>query len=143
MNSDISSLIKIKVRTARESYPIYIGRQLQNALGDEIAKLKSQGSHLAVVTDTAIRQTIPQYFSGVFEGIPTIEIPPGETSKSLSEFGRILDFFASNGLDRGGVAIAFGGGVVGDLLVLRPLPGCEAFDLFKFPLHCFPWWIAR
>lgn len=115
MNSDISSLIKIKVRTARESYPIYIGRQLQNALGDEIAKLKSQGSHLAVVTDTAIRQTIPQYFSGVFEGIPTIEIPPGETSKSLSEFGRILDFFASNGLDRGGVAIAFGGGVVGDL----------------------------
>ena len=115
MNSDISSLIKIEVTTARESYPIYIGRQLQNALGDEIANLKSQGSRLAVVTDTAIRQAIPQYFSGVFEGIPTIEVPPGETSKSLSEFGRVLDFFASNGLDRGSVAVAFGGGVVGDL----------------------------
>ena len=108
-------MIKIEVTTARESYPIYIGRQLQITLGDEIANLKSQGSRLAVVTDSAIRQAIPQYFDGVFDGIPTIEIPPGETSKSLSEFGRVLDFFASNGLDRGGVAIAFGGGVVGDL----------------------------
>ncbi|MEC7906199.1 MAG: hypothetical protein VYC82_03155 [Verrucomicrobiota bacterium] len=92
MNSEISSLIKIEVTTARESYPIYIGRQLQNALGYEIANLKSEGSRLAVVTDAAIRQAIPQYFSGVFEGIPTIEVPPGETSKSLSELGRVLDF---------------------------------------------------
>ena len=115
LNSYISSLTKIEVTTARESYPIYIGRQLQNALGDEIANLKSQGVRLAVVTDTAIRQAIPQYFSGVFEGIPTIGVQPGETSKSLSEFGRVLDFFASIGLDRGGVVVAFGGGVVGDL----------------------------
>jgi 3-dehydroquinate synthase len=115
LNSDISSLIRIEVTTARESYPIYIGRQLQRAIADEIDSLKAQGSRLAIVTDTAVRQAIPQYFSGPFEGIPAIEVPSGETSKSLSEFGRVLDFFARNGLDRGGVAIAFGGGVVGDL----------------------------
>ena len=115
MKSNISNLIRIKVTTARESYPIHIGRQLQGPLSDEIAALKAQGSGLAIVTDTAVRRSIPQYFNGPFDGIPAIEVPSGETSKSLSEFGRVLDFFSSNGLDRGGVAIAFGGGVVGDL----------------------------
>ncbi len=115
MNSDISNLIRIEVTTARESYPIYIGRQLQSSLGDEIAALRSQGSRLAVITDANVRNAVPDYFKETFDGIPAIEVPAGETSKSLAEFGRALDFFASNGLDRGGVAIAFGGGVVGDL----------------------------
>jgi len=46
---------------------------------------------------------------------PIFEVPPGEPSKSIAQYERVLNFFASRELDRGGVAVAVGGGVVGDL----------------------------
>jgi 3-dehydroquinate synthase len=42
-------------------------------------------------------------------------LPPGESSKSLEGLGRLYAAFATAGLGRDGLAIAFGGGVVGDL----------------------------
>lgn len=42
-------------------------------------------------------------------------IPPGETSKSLAMFERILDDLAEMRLDRRGLLINFGGGVISDL----------------------------
>ncbi len=58
----------------------------------------------------------------------TIEIPPGETSKSFSQLARLQDFVLESGVDRGTPLIAFGGGVVGDLAgfcaatVMRGIP---------------------
>ncbi|MBI3819366.1 MAG: 3-dehydroquinate synthase [Planctomycetes bacterium] len=41
--------------------------------------------------------------------------PAGETNKNLETAGRILEFFASSGLDRSSVVVAVGGGVTTDL----------------------------
>jgi 3-dehydroquinate synthase len=51
----------------------------------------------------------------MFREVPVLAIEPGETAKSLSGFGRVLDFLAAEKLDRGGVLFAVGGGVIGDL----------------------------
>ncbi|MCR5134948.1 MAG: 3-dehydroquinate synthase [Clostridiales bacterium] len=42
-------------------------------------------------------------------------VPPGETSKSLDNFGCGLEQLAKNGFTRSDVLIALGGGVIGDL----------------------------
>ncbi len=42
-------------------------------------------------------------------------IPDGERAKTLATVARLYDAFVRRGLDRSGVVIAFGGGVVGDV----------------------------
>jgi 3-dehydroquinate synthase len=44
-----------------------------------------------------------------------VTVPPGERSKSLASAGRVLAELASGGFTRGGVILALGGGVIGDL----------------------------
>lgn len=44
------------------------------------------------------------------------EIAAGESSKSLDTYGELLDWMLSGGAQRGDVVVAFGGGVVGDLM---------------------------
>ncbi len=57
-----------------------------------------------------------------------ISVPPGETSKSLTELARLYDFALANPVDRRTPVISLGGGVVGDLTgffaatLLRGLP---------------------
>lgn len=101
--------------TAKESYPIYIGRGLESSLAKHIDSLRSEGSRIAVVTDRSVRKALPRFFDSALRDLPVLEAPSGETSKSMGQFESTLDFFAASGLDRGGVAVAVGGGVIGDL----------------------------
>jgi len=45
----------------------------------------------------------------------SVVIRPGEDSKNLRTLGGIFDAFAQGGLGRGGLVVALGGGVVGDI----------------------------
>lgn len=47
--------------------------------------------------------------------LPRLELPAGEKTKSLLGLGRILDFMASEQMDRSSVLLVLGGGVIGDL----------------------------
>ena len=47
--------------------------------------------------------------------VETLVIPPGETSKTLTQAGQLYDGLLRAGLDRGSVVVALGGGVVTDL----------------------------
>ena len=49
------------------------------------------------------------------QGCPVFRVPPGEGSKSLQCYGRLVEAMAEAGLDRGVSVVAIGGGVVGDL----------------------------
>jgi len=57
-----------------------------------------------------------------------LEVPPGESSKSMDSFGRLIDQALSEPVDRQTLVVALGGGVVGDLAgflaatLLRGLP---------------------
>ncbi len=49
------------------------------------------------------------------KGVPTHILPPGEETKSLASFERLLRWLANSGAKRRSTVVAFGGGVVGDL----------------------------
>jgi shikimate kinase / 3-dehydroquinate synthase len=47
--------------------------------------------------------------------VSTFAVAPGEGSKSLATAGELYDWLLGNGVERGDVVVALGGGVVGDL----------------------------
>lgn len=81
-----------------------------------LAKLEPAPRQLLLVGDS---NTLPLYKGKVFAAlgreIPTFEIPAGEEHKTLATVERIWGAMLAAGLERGGLAIALGGGVVGDL----------------------------
>jgi 3-dehydroquinate synthase len=69
------------------------------------------GTLLAILGDTVIDEL---GLDGL--DVHVLEVPPGETSKSIAGLARIWDWMLGEGVDRSDVAIAVGGGVVGDLV---------------------------
>lgn len=81
----------------------------------EVEELIAGGARVAAVTDSNVHAAQSAWFAELGEKVSVLTVPAGETSKSITHFAEVLDFLAANKLDRGGVVLAVGGGVVGDL----------------------------
>jgi shikimate kinase/3-dehydroquinate synthase len=123
---------RMGVALARGAYDILIGEGLLRRAGAEIAQ-RLEGRRAVVVSDASVAPLhLPALRDGLADGGFTIAaeilVPPGEASKSLAEYGRVVDAILSARADRRLVVVALGGGVVGDLAgfaaasVLRGLP---------------------
>jgi shikimate kinase / 3-dehydroquinate synthase len=90
--------------TASGEYPVFFGRGLVAS-----GFFYPQEARRFVVTDAnvAARHRIT--------GETTIEIPPGESEKTLARAEEVLRELARAGATRGDLVVAVGGGVVGDL----------------------------
>ena len=112
----MSQAVEVHVETAKSSYPIFIGRHLQERLIAQVEEISGRGAKVAAITDSNVYKAQSNWFK-ILEGkgVPVYVVPAGEASKSIAVFGRVLDFLAAKQLDRGGLALAIGGGVVGDL----------------------------
>ncbi len=103
------------VDLGERSYPIHFGADATGAVQAAIAALQAEGRKVAVVTDRRVAAALRPAREAMFGGLPTIEVEPGEGSKSVATLGRVLDFLAQERLGRDGIVVAFGGGIVGDL----------------------------
>ncbi len=108
----------LKIDLADRSYNILIGRNLLPRLGDHLSHLKSARRAL-VVTNPAINLL---YGKAVSEGLQSaglavecVEIPEGETHKTLQDAQTIYNHLIANQYDRNTLLVALGGGVIGDL----------------------------
>ncbi|MBK1877503.1 3-dehydroquinate synthase [Pelagicoccus mobilis] len=111
----MSSQKQVIVETANSSYPIHIGRDLGVQLKEQVESVRSKGALVAAVTDRNVYTAQSAWFASLGSEVPVFVVPAGETSKSVGKFAEVLDFLAEHKLDRGGVVLAVGGGVVGDL----------------------------
>jgi 3-dehydroquinate synthase len=108
---------EVQVRLGERSYAIHVGA---NALGDAGTHLKPFAhGFVAVVTD---RHVAAQHLAPLTEslkraGIETrpIVLEPGEGTKSFQELETLSSALLAAGVDRGGLIVALGGGVIGDL----------------------------
>jgi 3-dehydroquinate synthase len=105
----------LTVALGARSYPIHFAADCSAALAGEVAGLRAAGRRAAVVTDTTFARVQAAFLRAAFSDLPVLALEPGEESKSLAGFSRVLDFLAASRLDRGGVVFAVGGGVIGDL----------------------------
>ena len=108
----------LNIDLADRSYDILINKNLLSKVGEFISK-RLEPSRSIIVTHPSIRNLFGEK---VESGLCTagyspnfIEIPEGETSKSLQQVEFIYDRMLEINCDRKSALIALGGGVVGDL----------------------------
>lgn len=122
---------ELRVGLGDRSYSILVGRGLLQEVGSRTAALLS-GSRVTVVTNPTVAklyldQTQESLRQAGFQ-VRCIEIPDGEEHKNLGSLASIYDRLLGDGVDRGSVIVALGGGVVGDVTgfaaatVLRGVP---------------------
>jgi len=110
----------VAVALGERSYEIHIGAGVLKESGKRIAEISGKGvKRLPVVTDAnvaglhypALAASLEE--SG-FTPLPIV-LPPGEQTKSFAYLEKVLDGLLALEIERGGLIVAFGGGVIGDL----------------------------
>jgi 3-dehydroquinate synthase len=103
----------IRVQTASADYTVQIGAGLLPVLADDIRARAPSGVY--VITDDNVLAAQGPALRAKLPGAEVVSVPPGESSKSLETLGVLYDRLLAAGIDRKGLIVAFGGGVVGDL----------------------------
>ncbi|HZT43538.1 MAG TPA: 3-dehydroquinate synthase [Chthonomonadaceae bacterium] len=114
------TLLSVPVALGDRSYSISIasGMIASGQAADLIAAL-APDSRACVVTHPGLRAAYAQPLEGGLRarGITAtvVTVPPGERTKNLRAVARLYARFLAAGLDRRGLVVAVGGGVLGDL----------------------------
>jgi 3-dehydroquinate synthase len=116
-------MIQLSVGLGERAYPILIDADAgaEARLADQIVAVTgaSRASKVGLLTDETVdRLHRPRVAAALAaRGIEpvTVVVPDGESSKSLATAERVAEAWATGGLDRRSLAVALGGGVVGDL----------------------------
>ncbi len=128
--------VRITVDLGARSYPVVVAPDAGAALAARVAQLDCSGA--VVVTDESVgalheaRATGPLADAG-HPDAPVIRVPAGEASKSLDAAGRVLEAMRRAGLDRRGLVVALGGGVVGDLAGFAAAIYLRGVDVIQVP----------
>jgi 3-dehydroquinate synthase len=123
----------LQVNLGERSYPILFGIDVLPDLCARIGSLTREGRKVAVLTDAHLARCQAAVIAEAFNGLPVLSVAAGEESKSLGVYGGVLDFLAEQRLDRGGVLIALGGGVVGDLAGFAAASYLRGIDFIQVP----------
>ena len=116
-------------------YQVEIGPGLLAGIGS-IPEVRP-GRAVSVVSDDTV---FGLYGAGVVAALAaagarvgSVIVPAGEASKSFFQLERVLDGLMAQGLDRSGLVIALGGGVIGDLAGLAAALFMRGIDFVQMP----------
>ena len=106
---------RLEVKLGRRSYPILIGPGLLGSR--ETLAAHAGAAKLLVVTDDVVA---PLWLPKLTEGLAgrafeTCVLPGGEEQKTLGNVAAIIDVLVAARLNRDGMVLALGGGVIGDI----------------------------
>lgn len=108
---------RIAVSLGARSYDIHVGPGLLNEAGRLLAPMAK--GPIPVVTDANVAFLHLDRFVGVLEAAglhpKPIVLDPGEGTKSFAWLGKLVSELLATGVDRSGLIVALGGGVIGDL----------------------------
>ncbi len=122
---------RLTVALDSAGYDVVVGDGLLARAGALLAPVIPQKRAVVVTDATVAALHLPALLAGLAQtGITAqqIVVPPGEASKSMASYARVVDGLLVAGVERRTTVIALGGGVVGDLAgfaaatTLRGLP---------------------
>jgi 3-dehydroquinate synthase len=109
----------VPVALGTRSYEVRIGAGLIARAGAEIAPLLRR-KRVAVITDDTVAShhlmTLAEALDSQGIAMVALSIPPGESSKGWEQYARCSEWLLEQKIERRDVVVAFGGGVVGDLV---------------------------
>jgi 3-dehydroquinate synthase len=113
----VSAEARVSVSLGARSYDIHIAPGLLNTAGERLGPF-ARGP-VPVVTDETVADLYLDRFLKNLKaaGIDAraVVMVPGEESKSFSALEQLTSALLQSGVDRGGLIVALGGGVIGDL----------------------------
>jgi 3-dehydroquinate synthase len=127
-------MIEIVVELGSRRYPIQIGHGISGMLPELLASLR--GRRLVVVSNPRVWSL---HGARVEKGLSAVGplarvlMPEGEAHKSWATLEALHDAFFEAGLQRDGVVVAFGGGVVGDVAGFAAATYMRGVDLVQVP----------
>ena len=108
----------VRVDLGERSYDVLIGTGLL-AQATELVHARLGAARCAIVTDENVAR---HHLGALEEGLTargrhagTVVLPPGEGTKSFAVLAHLCERLLETGLERGGLVVALGGGVIGDL----------------------------
>jgi 3-dehydroquinate synthase len=108
----------VRVSLGKRSYDVLIGTGLL-AQAAELIHARLGAARCAIVTDenVAAHHLAPLEKELAARGrhLGTVVLPPGEPTKSFTSLAGLCERLLGMGLERGGLVVALGGGVIGDL----------------------------
>ncbi|RYE01653.1 MAG: 3-dehydroquinate synthase [Sphingomonadales bacterium] len=104
----------IPVALGARSYDVRIEAGLLARAGEHLAPL-AKGRPLIIVTDENLRRHLP-VLQAAIGASEAIVLPAGESTKSWRQLEALTDRLLELGVERSDHVIAFGGGVIGDLV---------------------------
>lgn len=109
----------VPVDLGARSYEVRIGAGLIDRAGAEVLPFLRRRK-VAIVTDETVASQHLDRLCAAFaaEGIATaaLRLPPGEGTKCWQELARVTEWLLEQKVERRDMVIAFGGGVIGDLV---------------------------
>ena len=110
---------RVQIELGPRSYEVRIGAGLINRAGAEVAPLLAR-RRVAVVTDATVAglhlARLEASFAAAGVAVSTLVLPAGEGTKGWAELARTVDWLLDQKVERRDVVVAFGGGVIGDLV---------------------------
>lgn len=109
----------VAVQLGARSYQVRVGQGLLARAGAEIAPLMRR-KRVAVITEETVAglhlDTLRAGLASDGIAMEALILPPGESTKSWPHLERCVEWLLAQKVERGDLVIAFGGGVIGDLV---------------------------
>ncbi|MFO7770337.1 MAG: 3-dehydroquinate synthase [Roseovarius gahaiensis] len=109
----------VHVPLGDRAYDIHIGPSLLQQSGDLISPLLHR-PRVAIVADAHVAdlhlQTLCKGLEKNGISVTNMTLPQGEATKSWPHFERVVEWLLAEKIERRDIVIAFGGGVIGDLV---------------------------
>jgi 3-dehydroquinate synthase len=127
---------RLRVELDERGYNILVGPGLIAKAGSEIVPLMRR-RQAVVVTDESVAKA---HLESLLESLDVADIahhaivlPPGEGTKDLVHFGRLVDDVLACNIERGTMLVALGGGVVGDICGFAAATLLRGIDFVQIP----------
>jgi 3-dehydroquinate synthase len=127
---------RLRVELAERAYDILVGPGLIADAGAAILPLMRRRQAVVVTDETVARahlKPLLESLDAVGIAHHSIILPPGEGTKDLAHFGRLVDDVLACNIERGTMLVALGGGVVGDICGFAAATLLRGIDFVQIP----------
>jgi 3-dehydroquinate synthase len=132
----ISAIEKLRVELGERAYEILVGPQLIERAGREMLPLLRR-RQAVIVSDEAVAghylAALRNSLSDAGIAHHVVLLPPGEETKDLDHFGKLVEEILAIGIERGTMLVALGGGVVGDVTGFAAATLLRGIDFVQIP----------
>lgn len=128
--------MKLRVDIKNHEYNIIIGKDILKNCAEYIKEARKAPSKILVVTDENVAELYADTVCNSLKAIAEVKLvvlPAGETTKSLGYLSDLYDEAFSFGMTRSDLAVALGGGVIGDLTGFFASTVLRGIDVVQIP----------